>query len=479
METDEHPEKIRAAKRQSYHVTIKTKDETIHKLKEQNLDIAKEVSVRNIAETQNVVPFPDREFDCTVFRIPGKKAESTASNDINIKMKHLNKLKNTTQRYQQRLVLLRKEYQRLKPENEHCPPPANFHDREDEETARFLRSLEIQMEKTGFQCSQAVFNLRDHQKLIALVQGGSMACKSRSGHLDTEIQKNKTTLHQLQAKNNKTQLANKAVQAKSQQLKELYDEEESKRELNLIAHRKKAQEAACKDVSPESDDDNQDTHILYKDFKTVTADIAQVTKLIRTFEASLKNIKLVVGESENQDSKIILSTLKLVGTWIQKRERHSQLEKQKKENDIVLQGLRKQRDLLLSTFKQIDLSYSLKRYNEQQELAEQSRCSAVAVELRSHLDLFTTIKERIGYLADKLQHVTLSEDRVTSASADSYELVLEQLSMCVEKLQVLKDDLKGGDLAALRKEMKEINDSIEKRLPSYNNRINLPEPELK
>ncbi|XP_062248977.1 outer dynein arm-docking complex subunit 3-like [Platichthys flesus] len=469
METDEHTEKIRAAKRQSYHVTIKTKDETIHKLKEQNLDIAKEISVRNIAETQNVVPFPDRDFDCTVFRIPGKKAESTASNDINIKMKHLNKLKNTTQRYQQRLVLLRKEHQRLKPENEHCPPPPNFHDREEEETARFLRSLEIQMEKTGFQCSQAVFNLRDHQKLIALVQGGSMTCKSRSGHLDTEIQKNKAALHQLQAKNNKTQLANKALQAKSQQLKELYDEEENKRELNLIAHRKKAQEAARKDVSPESDDDKQDTHILYKDFKTVTANIAQVTKLIRTFEASLKNIKLVVGESENQ---------KLVGTLIQKRERHSQLEKQKKENDVVLHGLRKQRDLLLSEFKQIDFSYSLKLYNEQQELAEQSRCSAVAVELRSHLDLFTNIKERIGYLADKLQHITLSEDRVTSASADSYELVLEQLSMCVEKLQVLKDDLKGGDLAALRKEMKEINDSIEKRLPSYNTRINLPEPGL-
>ncbi|CAB1430183.1 unnamed protein product [Pleuronectes platessa] len=88
------------------------------------------------------------------------------------------------------------------------------------------------------------------------------------------------------------------------------------------------------------------------------------------------------------------------------------MEKQKKENDIVLQGLRKQRDLLLSKFKQIDFSYSLKRYNEQPELAEQSRCSAVAVELLSHLDLFTTIKEKIGYLADHLQHVTLSDECV-------------------------------------------------------------------
>ena len=46
-------------------------------------------------------------------------------------------------------------------------------------------------------------------------------------------------------------------------------------------------------------------------------------------------------------------------------------------------------------------------YSEQKELAEQSRCCSSVVELRSHLDLFNTIKERIEYLADKLQHVTL------------------------------------------------------------------------
>ncbi|XP_035008304.1 myosin-13 [Hippoglossus stenolepis] len=467
--SDKHSEKIRAAKMHNYHVTIKTNNDNIHQLREQNLNLAKKVSERNIAEEQNTNPFPQRGLGGSVFRMPGKKAESTPSNDIAIKMKHLNKLKNTTRIYQQRLVQLRKESQRLKPESDHCPPPPNTHAREDEEIAMFLRTLEIQMEKTRFKCSQAVFNMRDHQKLITLIQRGSMACKCQSDHLDTEIQKYKTSLHQLQAKNNKTQLANKALQAKSQQLKELYDEEDNKRELNLIAQRKKAQEAECKFVPPESEDDDQDTHILCKNFECVTNNIAQVTKLIRTFEASLKNIKLVVGESENQ---------KLVGTWITKRERHSQLEKQKKENDKVLQELRKQRNLLFSKFKEIDFSYSLKRYNDQQELAEQSRCSAVAVELRSHLDMFTTIKERVEYLADKLQHVTLSEDRVTSASADSYELVLEQLSKCVQKLQLLKDELKGGNLAALRREMKEINDSIEKRLPSYNNRINLPEPGL-
>ena len=45
---------------------------------------------------------------------------------------------------------------------------------------------------------------------------------------------------------------------------------------------------------------------------------------------------------------------------------------------------------------------------------------------------------------------------MTSASADSYELVLEQLSMCVRKLQLLKDELEAGDLPAFRREMKEV-----------------------
>ena len=78
-----------------------------------------------------------------------QKAESTPSNDISIKMRHLNKMRNTTRRYQERLVLLRQESQRLKPERDLFPPSPTAHSREDDEIAAvFMPQYHVEMCKT-------------------------------------------------------------------------------------------------------------------------------------------------------------------------------------------------------------------------------------------------------------------------------------------------------------------------------------------
>ncbi|XP_069395388.1 outer dynein arm-docking complex subunit 3-like [Paralichthys olivaceus] len=462
---------ILEAKMQSYQATIKANDECVRQLREQNLSLSRNLSERKTAEERIFKqPFPNRCSDDIGYRMPGKKAEPTLNNKLDTKTKHLNEMKNTTQRYQQDLDLLWKESQRLKHESDHYPAPHNSHIKEDEERATELRTMEIQIEMTKFKCSQAVFNMRDYQKLKSLIKEESLACKRKSKNLDSLIQNYNMSLPQLQAKNNETLLANKALQIKTQQLEELYNKEEQERKLNLIAHIKKAQAATCKIVLPESEYDDRKIQILNQEVEDINKTIAEVGDATFTLEETLRNNNVEVSDDR-----------KIVGTWVTKREQPSQLEKLKKENDKVLQKLRKQRKLLVSKLEEVDLSNSIKLDSDQQELAEhvqllqtqQSRCSAAAVELHLHLAKFTTIQEATENLAHKLQHITLSEDTETRASTDSCGLVLELLSNCVQKLQILKDKLKGEDLATIKREMKQY--SMEETLPSNSNLIKLPE----
>jgi len=132
---------------------------------------------------------------------------------------------------------------------------------------------------------------------------------------------------------------------------------------------------------------------------------------------------------------------------------------------------------------------------EHQLQAQQQRCDAAKERLDWLVKTFSTVRAGVEHLAEKLQHVTLvrnalfykgfhflslnksiivvlqcllqSEDTVSEVHPDSDEFVVELMTQCELKLQLLNKQLEGKDLAALMKEMEE--DEVRKSFKKYIN----------
>lgn len=164
---------------------------------------------------------------------------------------------------------------------------------------------------------------------------------------------------------------------------------------------------------------------------------------------------------------------------------HQHLEKLKEENEEVLQQLREQKELLNQQFQDMKYSGEAKLSSDQQVLeeceqqlqAQQRRCDASEERLDWLVKALSTVRGGLEHLSDKLQHITLSEDTVAEVSPDSDEFVVELLTQCELKLQLLHEELQGKDRAAIMKEMEEeeFYNRIEGKLPAYNTRVKLPE----
>lgn len=128
---------------------------------------------------------------------------------------------------------------------------------------------------------------------------------------------------------------------------------------------------------------------------------------------------------------------------------------------------------------------------EQQLQAQQQRCDKAKERLDWLVKTLSTVRAGVEHLADKLQHITLvnttsaiktwffssflwkflpttkltsvhpsyvslqSDDIVAAVSPDSDEFIVELMTQCELKLQLLLKELEGKDLAAIMKEMEE------------------------
>ncbi|XP_018520248.1 coiled-coil domain-containing protein 151 [Lates calcarifer] len=471
----------RTAYYESSQSTIKKNSESIRQLRQENKRLYRKLAEANAGDEHIIkVAFHNRGLEKDAYRnMSGKAALTTLDQRVLSKKKRLNALKHTTQTYQQSLKELKMEYQRIKPEGSNGAQSADARTRKKEEDAMNLRALENNLEKTQFKCKEAENIMTNYLKLKSHLQEESLTFQGQLDSLEAEILKHREELHNLKVMYNDAQLSKEAAKAELQQQEELLYKERKERERIITSYRKKVEErkAQAEKVDRRTQRTAMQPDELSSEAQRSTTRMAgEEEKAISTFEEAFRRIKEATGVSDVQE---------IVERFISQKETHQHLEELKEENEKVLQQLKEQKELLNQQFQDMKYSGEAKLSSDQQMLeeceqqlqAQQQRCDAAKERLDWLVKTLSIVRAGVEHLADKLQHITLSEDTVADVSPDSDEFVLELMTQCELKLQLLQEELQGKDLAAIMKEMEEeeFYIKIEGKLPAYNTRVKLPE----
>ncbi|KAM7418616.1 hypothetical protein PAMA_015970 [Pampus argenteus] len=471
----------RTAYYESSQSTIKKNRESIHQLRQENKRLYRKVAEANAGDEHIIkTAFHNRGLEKDAYRnMSGKAAITTLDQRVLSKMKRLNAVKHTTQTYQRRLDELRMEYQRNKSEGSGGARSADKRAWKREEDAMNLRALENNLEKTQFKCKEAENIMTNYLKLKSHLQEESLTFQGQLDSLEAEILKHRDELHNLQLMNSEAQLSKEAAKADLQQQEELLYKERKDRERIIASYRKKVEErkAQAEKVDRRAQRATMQPDELSSEAqRSATRMAGEEEKTISTFEEAFRRIKEATGVTKIQE---------IEECFISQKETHQHLEKLKEENKKVLLQLKEQKELLNQQFQDMKYSGEAKLSSDHQMLeeceqrlqAEQQRCDAAKEHMDWLVKTLNTVRAGEEHLADKLQHITLSEDTVPEMSPDTDEYAVELMTQCELKLQLLQEELQGKDQAAIKKEMEEEEFfvRIEGKLPAYNTRVKLPE----
>ncbi|TKS69165.1 Coiled-coil domain-containing protein 151 [Collichthys lucidus] len=461
--------------------TIKKNTESIRQLRQENKRLHRKLAVNASDENVIKMAFHNRGMEKDAYRnMSGKAALTTLEQRVLSKKKRLNAHKHSTQSHERRLDELKIEYRRMKPEASGGAQSADARARKKEEVAMKLRALENSLEKTQFKCKEAENIMTNYQKLKSQLQEESLTFQGQLDSLEAEILKHREELHNMQVMNNDAQLSKEAAKAELQQQEELLHKERKERERIIASYRRKVEE---RKVQAEKLDKRAQRTTMQPDElssepqRSSPRVAGEEEKAISTFEA-FRRIKEATRVTDIQE---------IAERFISQKDTHQHLEKLRDENEKELQQLKEQKELLNQQF--LDMKYSgeaklssdqqMLEEGEQQLQAQQQRCDAGEERLDWLVKTLGTIRAGVEHLADKLQHITLDDDITAEVSPDSDEFVLELMTQCELKLQLLHEELQGKDLAAIMKMMEEeeFYVRIEGKLPAYNTRVKLPKDE--
>ncbi|XP_017272386.1 coiled-coil domain-containing protein 151 isoform X2 [Kryptolebias marmoratus] len=476
----------RAAFYESSQSTIKKNQESIRQLRQENKRLYKKLAEAKAGD-EHVVgeAFHNRGLEKDAFRnMSGRAALATVDQKVLSKTKRLNALKHTTQTYQQRLAELKLEYNRMKPGgggggDAGRALSSDARARKREEDATKLRALENRLEKTQLKCKEAESIMAYYLKLKRHLQDESLTFQVQLDGLEAEILKHREELHNLQVMNNDAQLSREAAKAELHQQEDLLSKERKERERIITSYRKMVEERRAQAERVDRKVQRpavQPDELSSEAQRSTTRMAAEEERAVSSFEDAFRRIKDATGVTDIHE---------IVERFVSQKETHRHLEKLKGENEEVLQQLKEQKELLHRQFEEIRYSGEAKLSKEQQQLeeceqqlqAQQLRCDTAKESLDWLLKTLSTVRAGVEHLAEKLQHIALSEDRAAEVRPDSDELVLQLLIQSELKLQALQAELEGADLDAIMKEMEEdeFYVRIEGKLPEYNTRVRLPE----
>ncbi|CAJ1053804.1 coiled-coil domain-containing protein 151 [Xyrichtys novacula] len=471
----------RTALYESCQSLIKKNRESILKLRQENKMLYRKLAQANSSD-ENVIKmaFQNRGQEKETYRnMSGKAALTALDQSVLSKMKRLNALKHTTQTKQRHLEELKREYQRMKPDDSSEARPADTQTREKGEEAMNLRTLKNSLEKTQFKCKEAESIMANYQKVKSHLQDEALTFQGQLDSLEEGILKHREELSNMQSIYTTAQLSKEAAKAELQKQEEQLYKERKERERVIAHYRKKVEERKAQAEKADRRGQRaamQPDELSSEPQRSSPRMAGEEEKVISTFEEAFRRIKEAAGVTDIQE---------IVERFISQKETHQRLEKLKEDNEKVLLQLKEQKELLSQQFQ--DMKYSgeaklsseqqLRDECEQQLQAQQRRCDTSEEGLDCLVKTLSTVRAGVEHLADKLQHVTLTEPTEADPSPDSDEFVVELLTQCELKLQSLHEELQGKDLAAIMKEMEEEEFfiRIERKLPAYNTRVKLPE----
>nr|XP_046260429.1 coiled-coil domain-containing protein 151 [Scatophagus argus]XP_046260439.1 coiled-coil domain-containing protein 151 [Scatophagus argus] len=469
----------RTAYYESSQSTIKKNAESIRQLRQENKRLHRKLAEANAGDEHVIkVAFPKRGLEKDPYRnMSGKAALTALDRRVLSKMKRLNALKHTTETHKQRLEELTMEHQKIKSLASDGAQSADARAREKEEEAMNLRALENRLEKTQLKCKEAENIMINYQKLKSHLQEESLTFQGQLDGLEAEILNHREELHNMQALNNNAQLSKEAAKVELQQQEELLYKERKERERIIASYRRKVEERKAQAERVDRRRTAMQPDELSSEAQRSTPRMAgEEEKAISTFEEAFRRIKEATGVTDIQE---------IVERFISQKKTYQHLEKLEGENEKLLQQLKEQKEFLKHQLEEMKYSGEAKLSSDQQMLEEcerqlqvqQQRCEASKERLDWLVKVLSTVRAGVEHLTSKLHHIMLSEDTEADVSPDSDEFVLELMTQCELKLQLLHEELQGKDLAAIMKEMEEeeFGVRIEDKLPVYNTRVKLPE----
>nr|XP_057933153.1 coiled-coil domain-containing protein 151 isoform X1 [Doryrhamphus excisus] len=465
-------ESDRSAYYESSHSALEKNRQAILQLREENRELQKRVTDAEAGEQQLVqaaLHGRGAEKD-TGSQMSGKDALAKLEHRVASKMKRLNALRHTTQTQQRRLDDLKRECLRMEAVG------SNLAMTEKEEVTMKLRSLQNCLEKNQLKCKEAANIMTNYLKLKRHLQEESLTFQGQIDGLEAEILKYKKELQEVQEMNSKAQLSKETAITELQQQEELFYKEHREKDLLLAIYRKRVQEIKARAEKLDAQRKTVQQDELNSEAECYAARMAaEMDRNINAFEETLQRMKEATGYTNTEE---------VMGRYIAQKETHKHLQQLKAENENVLLQLKEQKECLKQQFE--DMKYSgetqlsseqrLLEECEQGLLAKQQACEAAKERLASLVKTLGTIQAGVEYLADKLGHISLNQ-APSDVSPNSEEFVVELLSQCQRKLQLLQDKLHGKDLNEIAKDMEEeeFYFMIEKQLPAYNKRVTASE----
>ncbi|KAM4750208.1 coiled-coil domain-containing protein 151 [Anableps anableps] len=408
-----------------------------------------------------------------------KKSTTKLEQELMYQRRRLDALKHTTHTQQEHLDELKMEEERKNQMHSKGAVYAKTWDFENEEDARNFRALENRLDKFQFKCKEAEKCMLINLKLKAQMHDEFRNYGRQIDSLEAELLNFRQEFHNLQVQNKEAQCLKTTAEAELHQLEEQLSIDQKERESNkarlkqIIEQRKSQAERAEKKMQRT---EMQSVELDSESQLNTSWNAAEEEKTISTFEEAFKSIK---------DATRVTDIQEVVENFNLEKENHQHLEKLKQENEKVLLKLKKEKELCSQQFEEIKYSGEAKLSSELKMLEEckqqlqvpQQRRDAAAERLASHVKTLSTIRAGVEHLAGKLKHISLTEDKASTVSSDSDEFVLELLTQCELKLQILQSKLTEKDLAAVMKEIEEdeFYTRIEGKLPKNNNKVQLPE----
>ncbi|XP_024117913.1 coiled-coil domain-containing protein 151 isoform X1 [Oryzias melastigma] len=444
---------------QSFEAVTKKNTETTGQLREKNRRARTKLTA---AQTEGAhikrAAFADEE---TCSRMQRKENHATLQQQVFSKAKLLNSMKHATRTLQQHLDELKMEQERLKQQ----------HSREAVEDTVRLRRMENSLETSRLKLRLVQSIAASTQKLINHFKDQSRTHEGQLDALEAEILKERGKLQKLQVKKLNAQLLRDACQAEQQQ-------QQQKEEL-LLKDLKEKEQRSGYFIKKLKDNDNAEKTEKKSDgmrfeAQDSTSSLADEEKTVPSaYEEAFRLITDSTGITDVED---------LVERFASQRDTLNALEgskvKSKKEElELAEQLTRLQKELQEVKHQGAALLFSEQQNQEEHRLqlqAQQLRCDAAKRRLDSLETTLSTARSDVESLAQKLQHIEMSEQTGSTVPPDSPEFILELLTICKWKLQLLYDHLEGKDPDAIMEEMKkdkEFQNFLEKNLPESNVRI--------
>uniref|UniRef100_A0A672ZNV5 Coiled-coil domain containing 151 n=1 Tax=Sphaeramia orbicularis TaxID=375764 RepID=A0A672ZNV5_9TELE len=404
---------------ESSQTTMKKNKEMIQRLRQENKGLLRKLAEANAVSQVRLhqcVTSPCLNFLLLLFL---QEAIETLQEKVLSKEKQLNALRHTTRTKQRHLEELKMEQNRRKEGAAECR----------------LRELENNLEKTQLKCTVAE-NI------------GTCYLKLKQ-HLQVTLSLHLVSLFSVFPPLSSFVFSS-FFQAELQQQEELLYKECKEREHIIASYIKKTEELKAPAEKGERRAQRktmQPDEVSSEAQRSTTRMAGEEEKAISAYEEAFRRIKEATG----------IQTVE-VKRYSSQKEAQENLENMKKDNEKVLQQLKEQKELLTKQLQEMEYSHEAKELEEreQQLQATLRRCDGAKEQLDGLKKNLSTVQAAVEHITIKLEHITLSEGaQEAEVSPDSDEHMVTLLTQIGLKLQILRDELKEKDLAAIKKEMEE------------------------